>query len=39
MGGWHAFMNAIPAATDATFVPYMDEKELEAGYRKRYCGG
>ena len=36
MGGWHAFMNAIPGSTDGTFIPYADEKELEAGYRKRY---
>jgi uncharacterized protein YndB with AHSA1/START domain len=34
MGGWHAFLNAIPVATDDTFVPYADEKELEAGYRR-----
>jgi uncharacterized protein YndB with AHSA1/START domain len=36
MGGWHAFCNAIPVATEDTFVPYSDEKELEAGYRRRY---
>lgn len=34
MGGWHAFLNAIPVATDDTFVHYADEKELEAGYRR-----
>lgn len=36
MGGWHAFLNAIPVAADGTFVPYADEKEFEAGYRQRY---
>lgn len=36
MGGWHAFFNAIPVAAEDTFVPYADEKELEAGYRRRY---
>jgi uncharacterized protein YndB with AHSA1/START domain len=35
MGGWHAFFDAIPVATEDTFVPYADEKELEAGYRRR----
>ena len=34
MGGWHAFLSAIPVATEDTFVPYADEKELEAGYRR-----
>lgn len=36
MGGWHAFFDAIPVATEDTFVPYEDEKELEAGYRRHY---
>lgn len=36
MGGWHGFLDAIAMATDGTFVPYADEKPLEAGYRKRY---
>jgi uncharacterized protein YndB with AHSA1/START domain len=36
MGGWHAFLNAIPIAADGTFVPYADEKEIESAYRKRY---
>jgi uncharacterized protein YndB with AHSA1/START domain len=34
MGGWHAFLGAIPVAAEDTFVPYADEKELEAGYRR-----
>jgi uncharacterized protein YndB with AHSA1/START domain len=34
MGGWHAFFDAIPVATEGTFVPYAEEKELEAGYRR-----
>jgi uncharacterized protein YndB with AHSA1/START domain len=37
-GGWHAFLNAIPAASDGQFVEYADEKELDAGYRARYLG-
>jgi hypothetical protein len=36
MGGWHAFLSAIPVATEGVFVPYADEKELEEGYRRRY---
>jgi uncharacterized protein YndB with AHSA1/START domain len=36
LGGWHAFMDAIPIAAGGAFVPYADEKGLEAGYRKRY---
>jgi uncharacterized protein YndB with AHSA1/START domain len=38
LGGWHAFLNAIPIAADGAFVPYQDEKGLEAGYRQRYLG-
>lgn len=38
LGGWHAFLNAIPSGADGTFVPYADERELEAGYRSRYVG-
>ena len=38
LGGWHAFLNAIPVAADGAFVPYQDEKDLEAGYRQRYLG-
>ncbi|MEA3176687.1 MAG: hypothetical protein QOI59_210 [Gammaproteobacteria bacterium] len=37
-GGWHAFLNAIPAGSDGQFVEYADEKELDAGYRARYLG-
>ena len=33
MGGWHAFLNAIPVAARDIFVAYADEKEFEAGYR------
>jgi uncharacterized protein YndB with AHSA1/START domain len=36
LGGWHAFLNAIPIATDGTFVPYANESELEKGYRGRF---
>jgi len=35
-GGWHAFLNAIPAASDGQFVEYADEKDFDAGYRARY---
>ena len=35
-GGWHAFLNAIPAASDGKFVDYADEKDFDAGYRARY---
>ena len=35
-GGWHAFLNAVPAAAAGRFVEYADESELEAGYRARY---
>jgi uncharacterized protein YndB with AHSA1/START domain len=38
LGGWHAFLNAIPVAADGAFVPHQDEKDLEAGYRNRYLG-
>ena len=38
-GGWHALLNAIPAAIDGQFVEYADEKEFDAGYRARYLGG
>jgi uncharacterized protein YndB with AHSA1/START domain len=37
-GGWHAFLDAIPVAADGVFVPYADEKALDAGYRKRLLG-
>lgn len=36
LGGWHAFLNAIPAGSDGRFVEYADEKDLDAGYRARY---
>lgn len=35
-GGWHGFLDAIPAATDGEFVEYVDEKGFDAGYRARY---
>ena len=35
MGGWHAFMDAIAVAADGTFAPYVDEREIAAGYRER----
>jgi uncharacterized protein YndB with AHSA1/START domain len=35
-GGWHALIDAIPAATDGKLVEYADEKDLDAGYRARY---
>ena len=35
-GGWHAFLDAIPAAADGKFVEYANESSLEAGYRARY---
>jgi len=38
-GGWHAFLDAIPAAADGTFVEYADEKDFDAGYRARYLSG
>jgi uncharacterized protein YndB with AHSA1/START domain len=34
--GWHAFLDAIPAAADGKYVEYADESSLEAGYRARY---
>jgi uncharacterized protein YndB with AHSA1/START domain len=37
-GGWHAFLDAIPAASDGKFVEYADEKDFDAGYRARYLG-
>jgi uncharacterized protein YndB with AHSA1/START domain len=37
-GGWHAFLNAIPAGSDGKFVEYADEKDFDAGYRARYLG-
>ena len=36
LGGWHGFLNAIPLAADGNFVPYAEEHDLQAGYRKRY---
>jgi len=36
LGGWHAFLDAIPSAAEGVFVPYADETELAAGYRRRY---
>ena len=35
-GGWHALLDAIPAASDGTHVEYADEKGFDAGYRERY---
>ncbi len=37
-GGWHAFLNAIPAGSDGKFVEYADEKDFDAGYRARLPG-
>ena len=37
LGGWHAFLDAIPPAADGTFVPYADESALHAGYRQRHA--
>jgi uncharacterized protein YndB with AHSA1/START domain len=36
LGGWHAFLDAIPIAAGGAFVPYADEKALQAGYTERY---
>jgi uncharacterized protein YndB with AHSA1/START domain len=37
LGGWHAFLNAIPVAAEGVFVPYADEKALQAAYSERYA--
>jgi hypothetical protein len=37
LGGWHAFLDAIPVAAGGSFVPYADEEGLQAGYRQRYA--
>jgi uncharacterized protein YndB with AHSA1/START domain len=37
LGGWHAFLDAIPRALAGGFVPYADERPLEAAYRQRYA--
>jgi uncharacterized protein YndB with AHSA1/START domain len=37
LGGWHAFLDAIPRAAAGDFVPYADERPLEAAYRQLYA--
>jgi uncharacterized protein YndB with AHSA1/START domain len=36
LGGWHAFLDAIPRGAAGEYVEYADEKELDAAYRARY---
>jgi uncharacterized protein YndB with AHSA1/START domain len=38
LAGWHKFLDAIAPAVDGEFVPYSDEKALDAEYRLRYLG-
>ncbi len=38
MGGWHSFLDVIARAADGEFVPYQDEKPLDAQYRTKFLG-
>lgn len=35
-GGWHAFLDAVARALEGEFVPYQNERPLEAAYRQRF---
>lgn len=37
LGGWHAFLDAIGRASAGEFVPYQDEKPIDAQYRAKYA--